>query len=474
MKKSLVAVIDDGYESRKDIYSDILSEHFEIESYSKEATFVREGKNKHYDLLVIDNILKGWKTNTLTSFLKKYTDLTQCGTPIVAVSQHWHDEQGQSLWDISDVIRKYPIIMIVTWEDFGHFPSGTELSVKWKESIKENIYLKYLWHCGLQPAIPIDEDVVILQLSDTQFGAEADAGAYAVKTEIVSHLRNKSIRPSIVAFCGDISQSGKTHEFEQAEKWIRDFSETFKPKISVNQFVFTVGNHDCNFDSFAPFKYQFDFDKKKFVGNNGKIDWEMGDNKYLTTEELIFSNYLLFEKQCSPDSGSAVYRTNKLNTVDDSFVNWGIRIIALNTVSNISPENISGIGVDVDELEKIINYCLVEHRHEDIYTILITHYSPTDLGYDSGDNEKQEKWEAIIPFLTQLKVKLWLCGHSHKSSKREIELEGGLRIEYSKSSSLRLSRNHLAPNSKRGYNTITLRRKNGIVVEAEIDIHNIN
>lgn len=470
MGRFLAAVIDDDFENREGIYTEILSEHFEIQSFSEESLFLREGQNKHYDMLVIDNLLDGWSTSTLELFLRKYPELTRDGTPIVAVSRHWHKNQGEQLYmGISNIIREYPIIMIVTWDDLGKFPTETDLAKKWKDTIRENIYVRYLQHCGLRSPLRKDDDAVILQLSDMQFGAETERGAYADTHEIAEKLRIKSMRPSIVVVCGDISESGKTSEFEQAELWMRDLASKIEPEIAVSQFVFTVGNHDCDFSSFATLKYKFNFGEEISFSETEKTDWRIDKNKYITSEEFLFSNFLLFEKQCSPDTGSAVYKTKKLNTVDDSYLNWGIRFISLNTVSEISPDNVSGIGVDKDELHDIINHCN-KHRNEDIYTILITHYSPYDLGYKSGENNKQNLWADIMTFLSNSRIKLWLCGHSHGADAGKIE-EKGIKIAYSKSSSLRLPRDKLAPNAQRGYNTITLKRENGVVVDAIVEIN---
>jgi len=215
-------------------------------------------------------------------------------------------------------------------------------------------------------------------------------------------------------------------------------------------------------------KYRYDFSSTEFTEIENITDWKIAHNKYISSEENIFSNYLLFVNQFAPRHISAIHRTKMLNTINDSFTNWGIRIIALNTVSNISPQNQSGIGVDREELEKIMSYCLVEHRQDDIYTILVSHYSPNDLGYDSSDSEKQNMWAGMKPFLTQLNIRLWLCGHSHEASVRDIIIDESRTIKCSKSSTFRLSRNQLAPNAKRGYNVITLKKENGIISDIDI------
>ena len=470
MSKPNALIIDDEYETRCDVYSDILSKHFEIHYFSQEEMFLHRDRSKHYDMLVIDNILEDWKiTHTLISFLEKYPELTQDGTPVVAVSKYWLDNQGQSLWDISDTIRKYPIIMIVAWEDFGNFPKGSDLSVKWKKSIESNIYLKYLWHCGKQPALPKEDDsITILQLSDPQFGAETDHSSYMDRFKISENLRNNVIRPDLVIFCGDMTQSGKAVEFEQADKWIREFADTLEPKVPTDRFVFTIGNHDCDFDVFSTMMYKYDFSKNVFGKRPGGKHWEIQDNSYISNDEYTFANYLLFERRLTSNNVSAVYRTSRLNTVNDSFTNWGIRIITLNSMAEISPDDHLGKGVSKEDLEQISSYCLNEHRYDNIYTILVSHYSPYDLGFESSDGKMQNLWARLESFVIQLDVNLWLCGHSHGASDQIIKIADGKVFRYSKSSSFRLPSKDLAPGAQQSYNVITLKRNKGIVTETEI------
>lgn len=473
---------------REDGYVELFSDYFEIRPFSNEHNLIENGLNAHYDLLVIDNILKGWSGNrdqdstdgktvqiTMSDLLEHYTELTENKTPIIAVSKQWAENLGHRLWNIGDIARKYPVISTIAWQDFGKFNYGSIEHETWITLLKDHIYRSFLLYWKRQEPLPNkDDDICVLQLSDLQFGAQEEVDAYADITRIKSELNEKGVEPNIIIICGDIVQNGKCIQFEQADMWIKRIAKKLEPEISAEKIIFAIGNHDCDFSAFAALEYEYDFQISEFVKTQDQ-GWCVPKNKYVSTEEHIFSNYLLFEKRYYSMNSPAVFRTKKLSTVNDRFVNWGIRLITLNTVTEISPCNHSGIGVDKEELDDIINYC-IGSKHENIYTILVSHYSPIDLGYENSDSKKQNLWKAFEQLLKQVKINLWLCGHSHTARRSSIEIgdNGDIKIPYSKTSTLRLSREHIPSGAKRGYNIVKLKRSDGIVKAAEIEIINLD
>lgn len=69
----------------------------------------------------------------------------------------------------------------------------------------------------------------ILQFSDIHFGVEDKNAMAAV------HDFAQALEPDVTLICGDITQSGKIEEFENAKKWIERFPG---PRL------ITPGNHD--------------------------------------------------------------------------------------------------------------------------------------------------------------------------------------------------------------------------------------
>jgi len=123
----------------------------------------------------------------------------------------------------------------------------------------------------------------ILQFSDIHFGVEDRNAMEAV------HEFAQSLKPDVTLICGDITQSGKIEEFENAKVWIERFPG---PRI------ITPGNHDTPMFNiwlrvFVPFgryhKYLAPLSDDRYVDDNiaiipmntargvqAKLDWSLG------------------------------------------------------------------------------------------------------------------------------------------------------------------------------------------------------
>ncbi|GHV45851.1 hypothetical protein AGMMS49546_32700 [Spirochaetia bacterium] len=156
---------------------------------------------------------------------------------------------------------------------------------------------------------------------------------------------------------------------------------------------------------------------------------------------------------------------DNLNSVCDYFIRWGIRIININTVDKISPNNTNGIGVNENALMKIIKRCSEGYKPTNLFTILLSHHGPKDLGYDG---QTDLPWATMKNFLEETGVKLWLSGHRHQLNKSEIEVgdeDNPIKIYHACTGSLRLSTKALPEKGKRGFNRIELIRTTGKVTK---------
>lgn len=467
MKKTLVAVIDDEMYDREEIYKAFLSENFDV-LYIGNFAELSKIDNK-VKLIVIDKSLIEWECtmqSVLDDSLKNYKDI-----PKIIVSKHWNDNNGRPIAEIRVFFDKYKNILdIFSWDEIANTMNTPQYNTtikRWKDRIR----LVYDLHQGQEMSPKSDNDSLrIVQLSDMQFGGKRSAGALGDRFAIGTYLRNSiKLHSTLIAVCGDITESGKPNEYDKALKWFEDFSETVWKKKDIKRFLFTVGNHDCNFSALAQFKYEYDFlnsNFKEINQDNGLINWEIENNELVTTEEIVFQNYLLFEEKYTPTSNS-VWKTRHLNVVNDYFLNWGIRVIHLNTISRISPKNEKGMGADTEEIKRIIGYCTNVAKEPDVFTILISHNTPTDLGYRSSDSDLQDSWEDFKNLLVQINIKLWLCGHQHSFDIGEVEI-GDCIIPYATTGSLRLDASKRAPNSNIGFNIIELKRTNGEIDKIEI------
>lgn len=476
MNKPKIAVVDDELNDRKESYDRFLSEKFSVNYFGDESNLVN-AFNKDVKMIIIDKILAGW-SRSMEEILDDVSS-TNRDIPIIIVSKHWNDDHGKPISNMLNLKMKYNVLQFFSWDEIANTLSDSvqfDLVIKnWKNRINYEFDLYQQRYPSLPDA---NSAIQLLQIADMQFGAASDPGTLGDRFAISSYLKNSMWLPNFVAICGDIAQSGKKKEFHEAKKWIDDFSKTlWSNNDESKKFLVTVGNHDCNFDAFLQYYYcsvfpdekksisEFNFQKR--TSQIGKEIWNNPENK-ISVEEVVFSNYIKFANDLSCNYRS-IHQTDHLNIVNDFFLNWGIRIIHLNSLNDISPENLNGIGINENDMDHIIDYCTNCKNEPDIFTIIISHYGPHELGYKSGDNEEQTQWVKIKKFLSQVKVNLWLCGHKHNFEIDKINMgkmgfsDPKKDIPYATTGSLRLDRSSLAPGAYIGFNKIELLRKDGVI-----------
>lgn len=162
-----------------------------------------------------------------------------------------------------------------------------------------------------------------------------------------------------------------------------------------------------------------------------------------------------------------------MSYIDDTFHPWGIRIISLDTLSKISPDNHRGVGISESDFKRIEDGYLLHDERK--FTLLLTHYGPSVLGYDSDDKEKSLLWNRFKGILKLMNVNMWLYGHNHSKNKVEsIEIvRDKINILTLRSNSITLKDRYRQTESDRSFNIIDLYRCNGRVEKAFIEIiHN--
>jgi Icc-related predicted phosphoesterase len=458
--KPTITVIDDQLEMRQAAYDSLLKDNFIIDYIHSEAELTKLRTNNQIKMIVIDYNLENWSLKTMDRVLEKHASELIKTIPIIIVSIHWNDDKGHPISDLADLFRKYNVISVFSWEDLTANYYTTIKTWQARFVSEFDRYWDYV------PQLPSPESsVTILQIADLQFGDTVAPGSFADRYGISAFLRNKSIKPDLIAVCGDITYSGKGEEFSEAKNWFDEFDATLGLWAEKRRYLFTVGNHDCNIDAFAQYKYSYNFETKKFEDPPEGIIWREDGQSIFSTEEVIFQGFQYFESSYHIGAKSN-WQTNKLYAVNDSFINWGIRIINLNTVSNISPANPQGIGIIEDELSAIIKYCTSTAWESDLFTIVLSHFPPSELGYENGDMGKQEQWAKISNLLSSINANIWLCGHIHSFKRGKLQLnyeDAKDDVPYAITGSLRLAPAKLAPDAKLGFNIITLERQNGSI-----------
>jgi predicted MPP superfamily phosphohydrolase len=342
------------------------------------------------------------------------------------------------------------------------------------KSWENRFIFNYFNYYGKQSrALGSDEPIRLLQIGDLEFGGPTAPGANIDMYSIPNHLQRTNWIPHVVAICGDISYSGKADEFIEATEWIDKFSDILWNDENDRRFLVAPGNHDCDFDAFAQFCYNATFPKEG--DSQQAVIFKLGEknvirqiwdspSKSKTLEETLFSNYKSFAERFLGKFPS-ITRTEHMSIINDSFSSWGVRVIYLNTMSNISPDNLHGFDIHIQDIKDIAEHC-VRHNSNSLFTIIIAHYRPIDLGYLSNIQADQNKWSGIVEFLNTINAKLWLCAHTHGVEIGKVELSTNDRfmvIPYVVTSTLRLKSGARKENHSRAFMEIDLQREDGVV-----------
>ena len=487
MQKPRIVVIDDEMIDRKDVYEKFLAEKFDIVYIGKESQLPL-ASSRDLKMIIIDLYLIGWRGSesteniiamelVLDELLRNKPDF-----PVIIVSKHWNDKNGKPIREILRLCSKHNVIQIFSWEEIANVKFDTAQFELVIDSWKNQVSLAFDFYQQRFPQLESpDETISLVQIADLQFGGEASPESSVDRYTIGEYLRNDMFIPKFVAVCGDIAQSGKPSEYKEAEKWFEDFAKTvWGNDDERKRFILTMGNHDANFDAFAQYFYGFDFESedKKFTEKTITkkfFPWE-DDKNYIVIENIVFQYFKAFEEKMSAKFRSVI-RSKHLNIINDYFFNWGIRVLHINSLSKISPFDLHGEGISISDINDITSYCTNDGYAPDIFTIIVTHYGPIELGYRSSDTNKQNLWASVASFLSQCKVKLWLCGHKHTFEVDKIELDSEDQtksIPYATVGSLRLSSAKIAPKAKIGFNKIELRRKDWSIHEVEITPIEVN
>ena len=469
-----VLIIDDEYQMRKDYYEKIF-EGFEITGIDRKEQLA-EVKYKNYKLIAVDLFL--W--NQTPSDAKMIINAIDVEIPIVLISQKWNDRNGSPLEEIATLQNSKQIIKIIA---FQRLMCAVENDIKKIcDEYNSEIIINYNKFYNYNSApIKHDATINILHISDMQFGGKISQSADFDVDTIYEFLQKNFCLPHIVMISGDIAQSGHFGEYQDALKWFDNLKkQLFKEDNAKNRFVITPGNHDADFNLFGGFSLKYDFKNSAFepfgnfvdVGNDRYLKYKKSDVPKHIIDEVVYNNFSRFAYELTEDE-RWLLNSNHYNLVISNYENIGIRIISVNSNSNISPVDEEtkdalfshrGAGIDVESCQR-----LKDSLNEDkLFTIVLSHLGPNDLGKDS---ENTVIWDQVRNFLDSIKCDLWLCGHTHQLKAKTIDDDDARYISekpYAYSGSLRLNPSSLPEDAHRGFNVIQLSRVNGEVSKINV------
>jgi CheY-like chemotaxis protein/predicted MPP superfamily phosphohydrolase len=471
MEKTVI-VIDDEFQDRQSFYKKVLSD-YSIRWVGSQRSKIAAFKELHRATFVIlDKVLNKIKTGLDSAeVLRELTQKNQ-NIPVIMISKFWLKKEARGD-EMVQYAKEHTVIDFLSWEEYSDAAGKTssavdELADEWKERIETDIEK---FSAQIFDRLCEDEKIDIVHLSDLHFGGKhaETVTNYAVELprSIFNIIKNT---PKLLLISGDSAEKGKHENFDMAKDWINRFigklnKENTGPKTSV---IIANGNHDCNLSTFAKFCYEYSHSGDNCFVYKNDISQPTNDYagmKISRTERDIFSEFFEFKESVIQER---LYKqTSMLNFVCDYFLPWGIRIVCLNTVNNISPVDTKNADVSNEAIASIIETCTnLSYEKTSVFTILLTHHGPHDLGYGTGSDKV---WPKITDLFFSIGINLWLCGHIHDTGPTEIDINKSdetRKVIVAQTSSL-LGK-EISANAERGFNLISLVRENGIVKEVEI------
>jgi calcineurin-like phosphoesterase family protein len=467
-------VIDDDWQERKNSYTYLFDDtnSFNIIFLESGVSDLSPIDDPTIDAIILDLYLNypkkgnGDKTK-IENYLREVLKYIGLKKPVVLVSRKFSE-----LASWANIPNEYGVRVIdyFGWPEIFN-PTGKikDNSLKDTTLLRINNSLNKFYNLTNSKKEP-DENISIILLSDLQFG-DPNFSDETLLSEfnLARYLADNSIYPDFVFILGDISYSGEPSQFDKAYEWLFTFCKKIFPKNfeAINERVFLVpGNHDVNLTLSSADYYKFDFDgykKSEFL--------KIRESKLNENKRFGLYPFCDFAFSITKDE-RWINRKNLLCWVNDRFVNWGLRIITLNSVSELSYEKPTLFEINEDSLKEIADK--TERLSENIYTILLAHHGPDDLGYQRGLNSDR-KAKNLFSLINTVGGNLFIHGHRHvPSSKYSIEYKGRFTniINYLMVGTFNLNtvRKH---GSQRSFSLLELERKDSKIIDSKVRLFEV-
>jgi predicted MPP superfamily phosphohydrolase len=331
-------------------------------------------------------------------------------------------------------------------------------------------------HLGIEP----NESIIALQISDLQFGGdwfgstgnmERDAEILAedIYRTSMTNKRSAKIGPDIIFLTGDVAQTASCREYEGASIFMDRLLESLKldPRM-----VFVIpGNHDRNARLAAADMIEVVSKKKKAEDKINLVE---------TQNDLICYSLAPFKDFCEINGFSSFWNcrisSGVLNPatgfgIYEYFSRFGLDIVLVDSTNDFSIENFEGRGVS-DFATTEIPRQLREHRIRfgENLLIVLMHHSPWMEVFrrDKGDLELKLFLQGLGSHLPLI----FLTGHAHQNIvfRRSLSEGNDKQVVRIGCPSAILKKVHRPEDSFRGYNRLTIRRKNHKVDRVVIDV----
>ena len=141
-----------------------------------------------------------------------------------------------------------------------------------------------------------------------------------------------------------------------------------------------------------------------------------------------------------------------MNFVIENFLDWGIRFIILDSISNVNINETNHVEFNKNEINKLVDNISESQYDNNIFNIVVSHH--TEMFFEKGD----EQIAVLDQLKNSLNCKLFLGGHRHISANKESETSDDKKYIVIEAASLRVDDE--SDEYVRGFNVIQLNRTN--------------
>lgn len=449
---------NDNIKKREDILK-LLSTEFELIFASTWDEFLSEFENCDIDAFCIDYLLFDAKKvlesgdfneKSMNHILYKIKEKNK-NMPIIIYSSGWTGERISTLLDdFKNVFGNRVPSRIMTYNDFAEIVEDLRLNedcikeVKIRNLAKER---KRMWdmiaeskgQVSFQP-YSNSGDITILHISDLQFGDKKTSGNIMgmwndMHRAIDNYLKSNDLdKIDLIILTGDIAMYGKKEEYKEALTELpRLFERIWGKHYSAERIIVVPGNHDYDINACV-----LEYFKAQNVDGERKVDFDLVVNqikekkKFEEYSDLGLYEFRRFAYQLTKNDQYIL--SNSLNFIVNSFKNWGLQFLCLNTMDGVNAQKTNHVGINCNELEAITNTI---DSDSDLLTIVLAHH--TLLSEEILSDEEKEKLKKRYDTIQRsMGAKIVMGGHRHVNETKSKSNSAHKIMETIESASLRI------------------------------------
>ena len=482
-------VIDDEFEVRQESYRRLASEQassaemsLEVPTYPPFEPGEIETLARRCQVALVDVILK---KNLLPFEIARGLDVLQIlekanpRLPIFLVSNKWSDV-FLKIYD--RLLRTKQIVGGTTIESLERADERAKVRFEIANAVR------VAWGIA-QASLGPDDELLVLHLSDSQFGGTLVSGAdetaaQRIVTEVFDALPKTPdgfvVKPQILVVTGDIAQHGEPEEFAVGLRFLTLLRD--KLRIPREGCFVVPGNHDVSLRLASARHLSYDF-KRGFAIEDQLSACNPTLARDPTVRGLQRFGLAPFRDFCRAFTGRDDWA---LDTQGDGgqleratwfssalFSAFGLQILGLNTVSLLGPEDPARAEVPQTSITAISTHldCLREQSPfaRQTLNLVLLHHSPWS---GLGDRALGSDGAFLLTQLESRGDSIVLFGHVHEHYANIQPYTGHAerQVLYVTASTVAQGARARPEDSLRGFNLLHLHRSQDLVTGARIEI----